>query len=106
MRIEYFESGDYGWGTILKRSIDIENNKDYISHNENEVNYKDSFTDIYDATQHIEVNSTRHFTEIRDRLISDHTKRIAELQNEINILTANTFEEYEENNIKQMRKIY
>ena len=103
MNIEYFTYGNYGWGTIFKRSIDI-NDVNYISHTEDAVKFKHSYTDVYDEVQCEELSLTRNFIEIRDKLISSHKKKIAELQNEIDILTADTFDIYQENISKEKAK--
>jgi hypothetical protein len=90
MKIEYFERDNVFWGLILRRNIE-ENSLDYISHTENTVTYKVPIDEI----RYGEVTATRNFDEIRDELILSHKENIAELQNEINILTVDTFEKYQ-----------
>ena len=93
-KIEYFTWGNCGWGIILHREIDT-NGKNYISHTDDSVTFTDSFTDIYDETQHHDVTHTRKFNVIRDKLIASHKKKIEELQKEIEILDASdTFDKY------------
>ena len=95
-KIEYFEVGIYGWGCILRREIDT-NDKNYISHTDESVTFTDSFTDIYDETQHRDVTHTRKFNEIRNKLIASHKKKIEELQKEVDILEASdTFDKYKD----------
>jgi hypothetical protein len=93
-KIEYFEVGICGWGIILRREIDT-NGKNYISHTDDSVTFTDSFTDIYDETQHHDVTHTRKFNVIRDKLIASHKKKITELQKEIDILEkSDTIDKY------------
>jgi hypothetical protein len=93
-KIEYFEYGNYGWGHIFRREIDT-NGKNYISHTDDSVTFTDSFTDIYDETQHHDVTHTRKFNVIRDKLIASHKKKIEELQKEIDILEkSDTIDKY------------
>ena len=93
-KIEYFEVGNCGWGIILRREIDT-NGKNYISHTDDSVTFTDSFTDIYDETQHHDVTHTRKFNVIRDKLIASHKKKITELQKEIDILEkSDTIDKY------------
>jgi hypothetical protein len=93
-KIEYFEYGNYGWGHIFRREIDT-SDKNYISHTDESVTFTDSFTDIYDETQHHDVTHTRKFNVIRDELIASHKKKIEELQKEVDILEASdTFDKY------------
>jgi len=87
MKIEYFELGYYGYGVIFHRSIDTED-KNYISHTEDSVTFKDSYTDYYDETRYHDVTHTRKFSVIRDELIASHKKQIAERQKEVDILEA------------------
>lgn len=87
MKIEYFEHGHYGYGVIFRRSIDTED-KNYISHTEDSVTFKDSYTDHYDETQYKDVTRTRNFLDIRNKLIASHKKNIAERQKEVDILEA------------------
>jgi hypothetical protein len=94
IKIEYFEYGNYGWGHIFRREIDTTDTT-YISHTDESVTFTDSFTDIYDETQHRDVTHTRKFNEIRNKLIASHKKKIEELQNEVDILEASdTFDKY------------
>jgi hypothetical protein len=61
------------------------------------VTFTDSFTDIYDETQHHDVTHTRKFNVIRDELIAHHKKMIEELQKEVDILEASdTFDKYKD----------
>jgi hypothetical protein len=93
-KIEYFEWGNYGYGVIFRRSI-LTSDKNYISHTDDSVTFTDSFTDIYDETQHHDVTLTRNFNEIRDKLIAHHKKMIVDLQKEVDILEASdTFDKY------------
>ena len=95
-KIEYFEVGNCGWGIILRREIDT-SGKNYISHTDDSVTFTDSFTDIYDETQHHDVTHTRKFNAIRDELIAFHKKKIEELQKEVDILeTSDTFDKYKD----------
>jgi hypothetical protein len=95
-KIEYFEYGNYGWGHIFRREIDT-SDKNYISHTDESVTFTDSFTDIYDETQHRDVTHTRKFNEIRNKLIASHKKKIEELQKEVDILEASdTFDKYKD----------
>ena len=87
MKIEYFEYGHYGYGVIFQRSIDTED-KNYISHTEDSVTFKDSYTDHYDETRYHDVTRTRNFIELRDKIIASHKKQIAERQKEVDILEA------------------
>lgn len=87
MKIDYFEYGHYGYGVIFKRSIDTED-KNYISHTEDSVTFKYSYTDQYDETQYKDVTRTRNFIELRDKLIASHKKNIAERMKEVSILEA------------------
>jgi hypothetical protein len=93
-KIEYFKVGNCGWGIILRREIDTSGKK-YISHTDDSVTFTDSFTDIYDETQHHDVTHTRKFNVIRDKLIASHKKKITELQKEIDILEkSDTIDKY------------
>ena len=87
MKIEYFELEYLGYGVIFLRSIDTED-KNYISHTEDSVTFKDSYTDHYDETRYHDVTHTRKFNVIRDELIAYHKKDIAERQKEVDILEA------------------
>ena len=87
MKIEYFELGYFGYGVIFLRSIDTED-ENYISHTEDSVTLKDSYTDYYDETRYHDVTHTRKFSVIRDELIAYHKKDIAERQKEVDILEA------------------
>jgi hypothetical protein len=94
MKIEYFERDNLFWGLILRHSID-ENNKDYISHTLDTVTYKSTVRDVHDEIQIVEVTATRNFIKLRNEIISDHKEKIAELQNEINILSVDTYKLYQ-----------
>ncbi len=104
MKIEYFEFGNYGYGTIFRYVIDTED-KNYISHTEDSVTFTDSFTDEYDDTQYHNVTRTRKFSEIRDELIASHKKNILERQKEVDILeSSDSFEIYDVNNTNARKK--
>jgi len=93
-KIEYFERGNYGWGHIFRREINTSDDN-YLNHTDDSVTFTDSFTDIYDETQHHDVTHTRKFNVIRDKLIASHKKKIEELQKEVDILEASdTYEKY------------
>jgi hypothetical protein len=93
-KIEYFEVGICGWGIILRREIDT-NGKNYISHTEDSVTFKDSYNDDLWNTKYHDVTHTRKFNVIRDELIESHKKKIEELQKEVDILEASdTFDKY------------
>lgn len=94
MVIEYFEFGNYGYGTIFRYIIDTED-KNYISHTEESVTFKDSYNDDMWNTMYHNVTRTRKFSEIRDELIASHKKNILERQKEVDILEASdTFDKY------------
>ena len=94
MKIEYFEYGHYGYGVIFQRSIDTED-KNYISHTEDSVTFKDSYNDDFWNTKYHNVTHTRKFSVIRDELIASHKKQIAERQKEVDILEASdSIEQY------------
>ncbi len=104
MKIEYFEFGNYGYGTILRYVINTED-KNYISHTEDSVTFTDSFTDIYDETQYHNVTRTRKFSEIRDELIASHKKNIVERQKEVDVLeSSDSFESYDVHNTNARKK--
>ena len=59
MKIEYFEYGHYGYGVIFQRSIDTED-KNYISHTDDSVTFKDSYNDdLWNTKYHKDRKSTR-----------------------------------------------
>ena len=87
MKIEYFELEYLGYGVIFLRSIDTED-KNYISHTEDSVTFKDSYNDDLWNTKYHNVTRTRNFIELRDKLIAYHKKDIAERQKEVDILEA------------------
>ena len=87
MKIEYFELGYFGYGVIFRHSIDTED-KNYISHTEDSVTFKDSYNDDFWNTKYHNVTHTRKFSVIRDELIAYHKKDIAERQKEVDILEA------------------
>ena len=87
MKIEYFELGYYGYGVIFRHSIDTED-KNYISHTEDSVTFKDSYNDDFWNTKYHNVTHTRKFSVIRDELIASHKKQITERQKEVDILEA------------------
>ena len=87
MKIEYFELGYLGYGVIFRYSIDTED-KNYISHTEDSVTFKDSYNDDFWNTKYHNVTHTRKFSVIRDELIASHKKQIAERQKEVDILEA------------------
>ena len=87
MKIEYFELGYFGYGVIFRHSIDTED-KNYISHTEDSVTFKDSYNDDFWNTKYHNVTHTRKFSVIRDELIAHHKKQIAERQKEVDILEA------------------
>ena len=87
MKIEYFELGYFGYGVIFRHSIDTED-KNYISHTEDSVTFKDSYNDDFWNTKYHNVTHTRKFSVIRDELIASHKKQIAERQKEVDILEA------------------
>ena len=87
MKIEYFELGYFGYGVIFRHSIDTED-KNYISHTEDSVTFKDSYNDDFWNTKYHNVTHTRKFSVIRDELIASHKKQIDERQKEVDILEA------------------
>ena len=95
-KIEYFEWGNYGYGVIFRRSI-LTSRKNYISHTDDSVTFKDSYNDDLWNTKYHNVTHTRKFNVIRDELIAHHKKMIEELQKEVDILEASdTFDKYKD----------
>ena len=86
-KIEYFTIGSYGWGCILRYQIDT-SDKNYISHTDDSVTFKDSYNDDLWNTKYHNVTMTRKFSVIRDELIARHKTDIAERQKEVDILEA------------------
>ena len=86
-KIEYFTIGSYGWGCILRYQIDT-SDKNYISHTDDSVTFKDSYNDDFWNTKYHNVTHTRKFSLIRDELIASHKQKIAELQKEVDVLEA------------------
>lgn len=107
MNIQYFEFGNYGWGQIFRHQISTED-ENYISHTDNSVTFADSYTDFYGETQDTERTLPRKFSMLRDQLITDHKRKIAELQKDVDVLEASdSFEIYEVNeiNARQTNKV-
>jgi len=92
MKITYYEM--YYTGTIHDRFIDT-NDERYISHTDNDVTFKDTYTDeYYDEHEHV-VTQSRLFESVRQERIAAYKKEIARYQKDLAVFENSTgYEHY------------
>ena len=92
MKITYYEM--YYTGTIHDRCIDT-NDERYISHTDNDVTFKDTYTDEYlDEQEHV-VTQSRLFESVRQERIVAYKKEIARYQEDLAVFeNSNGYEHY------------
>lgn len=83
MTIEYYVLSDYG--NIHKQTIDTDH-KYYISHTDNTVNVRYTYTDIYDEERISQAERKRNFVDIKENIIKANEEHIRNLQEEVNLL--------------------
>ena len=92
MRINYF----YIWnGNIIESSI-YTDNKNYLSHTDNEVTFKDTYMDMYeDILEHV-VTHSRLFETVRQERIAAYKELIASYQKDLAVFENSTsYEHYQ-----------
>ena len=92
MKITYYEIG-YN-GSVYERCIDTEN-KNYVSHTDNDVTFKDTYTDQYwEEKEHI-VTHSRLFETVRQERVNAYKKEIARYQKDLAVFeNAKSYENY------------
>jgi len=92
MKITYYEM--YYTGTIHDRIIDTDDER-YISHTDNDVTFKDTYTDEYnDEHEHV-VTRSRLFESVRQERIAAYKKNIARYQEDLAVFeNSNGYEHY------------
>lgn len=92
MKITYYEM--YYTGTIHDRCIDT-NDEKYISHTDNDVTFKDTYTDEYwDEQEHV-VTRLRLFESVRQERIAAYKKEIVRYQEDLAVFENSTgYEHY------------
>lgn len=80
MRINYFYMTPYG--KVLESSIDTDE-KNYLSHTDNEVTFKDTYTDVYWVQREHIVTHSRLFGAVRQGLINKYKELIASYQKDL-----------------------
>lgn len=92
MKITYYEV--YYTGTIHNRCIDT-NDELYISHTDNDVKFKDTYTDEYgDEHEHV-VTRSRLFESVRQERIAAYKEEIARYQKDLSVFENSTgYEHY------------
>jgi hypothetical protein len=92
MKITYYEI--YYTGTIHDRFIDTTEER-YISHTDNDVTFKDTYTDEYwDEHEHV-VTRSRLFESLRQERIAAYKKEIARYQEDLAVFENSTgYEHY------------
>ena len=103
MKITYYKVGYTG--SIHEWFIDTEN-KNYMSHTDNEVTFKDTYTDHYWNEQEHVVTRSRLFETIRQEQVTAYKEEIARYQKELAVLENSTsYEHYwqllKENRLKE-----
>lgn len=92
MTIEYYVVSDYG--NIHKQTIDTDH-KYYISHTDNTVTVRYTYTDIYDEERISQAERKRNFVDIKENIIKANEEHIRNLQEEVNLLkTAKDYDHY------------
>lgn len=92
MKVSYYEVGYTG--TIHERSIDT-TNKNYISHTDNDVTFKDTYTDHYWEEKEIVSTMSRSFESVRQERIAAYKEEIARYQKDLSVFeNAKDYEHY------------
>ena len=92
MKITYYEM--YYTGTIHDRIIDTDDER-YISHTDNDVTFKDTYTDEYWEEQEHVVTQSRLFESVRQERIAAYKKQIARYQEDLSVFeNSNGYEHY------------
>jgi len=92
MKVSYYEVGYTG--TIHERSIDT-TDKNYISHTDNDVTFKDTYTDHYWEEKEIISTMPRFFESVRQERIAAYKEEIARYQKDLSVFeNAKDYEHY------------
>lgn len=87
MKITYYEIGYTG--SVHERFIDTEN-KNYVSHTDNDVTFKDTYTDHYWNEQEHVVTRSRLFETIRQERVAAYKEEIARYQKDLAVFENST----------------
>lgn len=92
MKIIYYEIGYTG--TIHAHSIDT-TDKNYVSHTDNDVTFKDTYTDEYWEQHEVVRTQSRYFESVRQERIAAYKKEIARYQKDLSVFeNAKDYEHY------------
>lgn len=92
MKIIYYEIGYTG--TIHEHHIDT-NDKNYVSHTDNTVTFKDTYIDNYGDTQEHVVTRSLAFEVVRQERIAAYKAEIARYQKDLSVFeNATNYEHY------------
>lgn len=92
MKISYYEVGYTG--TIHERIIDT-TDKNYISHTDNDVTFKDTYTDEYWEQREVVRTQSRYFESVRQERIAAYKEEIDRLQKDLSVFeNAKDYEHY------------
>ena len=91
MRINYSYINKYG--RIFESIVDTDD-ENYLSHTDNEVTFKDTYTDQYWEQQEIVRTHSRIFETVRQKRIAAYKEEIARYQKDLAIFESSTSYEH------------